>query len=302
MRFIFAEQKDQDVKVNFRYTKFDAAYTLPNATLQEFEEVIKTLRDSLAGLERVSLKEDAKRVAIQTEAVTKSFLKAVELWPHANSSDIWWFIIYRAYCDPYNHPAKFARTDLAQSWKRTGGWALERVLVQHYGPFLRTHGINLFIADAATKTSIVNRFPTAKRLVKAKIDVMLTGGVSEEFFGVVHVKTSFAERRTNDQPMSSALVQEGYTSPLWTLDCKSTPSPLPTNRGELGPVEGRRSEKRLDIEDNGYFTGCFSYNRNTIPSPDTLPPERRVFVCDFQNPDDAFSSFIIKQWQKRLNA
>jgi len=60
----------------------------------------------------------------------------MELWPHANPSDIWWFVVSRAYHDPFNHPAHYARLDLGQSWKRTGGWALEEVLVRHYGPAL----------------------------------------------------------------------------------------------------------------------------------------------------------------------
>ena len=28
-----------------------------------------------------------------------------------------------------------------------------------------------------------------------------------------------------------------------------------------------------------------------------LHRERRVYVCDFNNPDDAFSRFILTQWQ-----
>lgn len=82
------------------------------------------------------------------------------------------------------------------------------------------------------------------------------------------------------------------------MDCKSTPSALPVNRGELGGTVGNRSAKRKDIEDEGYFTGCFSYNQHTQPSALAVPPERRVYVCDFNNPDDVFSRFILERWQK----
>jgi hypothetical protein len=159
--------------------------------------------------------------------------------------------------------------------------------------------VNLFIAASSAKQEIVNSLKLSERVEADKIDVVLSGDTPDgpRFFGVVHVKASFAERRTDDVPLSSALTKGGYTSPLWTLDNKSTPDERPVNRGELGAVDGDRSAKRKDIEDEGYFTGCFSYNKNTRPSPETLPAERRVHVCDFANPDDAFSQFILRRWQ-----
>jgi len=68
--------------------------------------------------------------------------------------------------------------------------------------------------------------------------------------------------------------------------------------GELGVAEGdQRSAKRKDIEDEGYFSGCFSYNARTAPSGAQVPAERRVYICDFANPDDAFSQFILSRWE-----
>lgn len=295
-RTIFAEEAGNDLTIRFRYSNFDAEYTLERASLEDFKTVEKTLRDGLA---RLASTQEAHGEAIKSDSVARAFLKATELWPHANPSDLWWFLVYRAYCDSYNHPAQFARLDFTQSWKRTGGWALEEVLVRHYAPFLGVHGINLFIADGAAKQRLVEALEIEDRVEADKIDVVLTGDTARgpKFFGVVHVKASFAERRTDDVPLSGALARRGYTSPLWTMDCKSTPGERPINRGELGDVERRRSAKRKDVEDEGYFTGCFSYNRNTRPSPSSLPADRRVHVCDFSNPDDAFSRFIRERWQ-----
>lgn len=300
-RFIYAEQSGKDIVIHFQYADFDAEYTLANSTVDQFEVVVKTMRDGLA---RLASTDATLSEAIKTDAVAKTFLKAVEVWPHGNPSDIWWFIVYRAYCDPYNHPAQYARLDFSQSWKRTGGWALEQVLIQHYGPFLKKNKIKLFIADNATKSGLITQFKVRERLEADKIDVLLTSETpkGEKLFGVVHVKASFAERRTDDVPMSRALVKAGYTSPLWTMDCKSTPREKPINRGELGDSSGERSAKRKDIEDEGYFSGCFSYNRNTEPSPKSLPVERRIYVCNFNNPNDVFSKFIISRCRKYLSA
>jgi len=300
-RFIHAIPDGKDLNIRFRYADHDAAYRLSNATLEQFEIVVKTLRDGLAAL--ANRTPDAE--AVKTQAVARTFLKAMQLWPHANPSDIWWFLVYRAYCDPFNHPASFARLDLSQSWKRTGGWALEEILVQFYGPFLQKKGIRIFIAQRDEKVRLLQQLTISERLEADKVDVLLTGerkGTSQ-CFGVVHVKASFAERRTDDVPMSKALVEAGYLSPLWTMDCKSTPSANPDNRGELGETIGNsgdpRSAKRKDIEDDGYFSACFSYNRNTRATPSSQKSKARVIVCDFQSPDDAFSQFVIQNWLKR---
>lgn len=292
-RRIFAQQNGDNLTIHFDYANYDAQYSLPNAQLADFEAVVKTMRDGL------SVSEEENQ-ALKADAVARSFLHAVRLWPSANPSDIWWFLIYRAYCDPYNHPATSARMSLEQSWKRAGGWALEEVLVRHYGPYLKDAGINLAIVDGATKAALVENLDLADRVESDKIDVVLTGDTDDgpRFFGIVNVKASFAERRTDDVPLSAALTRAGFTSPLWTMDCKSTPCAFPINRGELGAVAGdRRSAKRKDIEDEGYFTGCFSYNRNTQPSVPSMADERRVFVCDFSTPNDAFSAFIRQRWQ-----
>jgi hypothetical protein len=213
--------------------------------------------------------------------------------------------VYRAYCDQYNHPSEHSRLDFTQSWKRTGGWALERIIERHYGPALAAHGINLVIADTERKVRLLSGINIGHRLEADKMDVLLTigNGTAEKLIGVVHVKASFAERRTDDVPMSQALVNAGFISPLWTMDCKSTPSVHPTNRGELGAVysgQGAdgRSAKRKDIEDDGFFSACFSYNKNTIPTPAGYRAKARIVACDFSNPNDAFTNFIVAERQR----
>jgi transcriptional regulator with XRE-family HTH domain len=288
------EPQGDNLLIRFQYAKYDASYLLEDAAIDEFEQVLKVLRDGLARLVLQTGGNTGR--AIKTNAVAAAFLKAVELWPDANPSDLWWFIIYRAYCDPYNHPAQFARMSFEQSWKRTGGWALEEIMVRHYQPELTKYGIAAEIATGHRKEMLLSQISVRNRLVEDKVDVVLVGP-DDTCFGVVHVKASFAERRTDDQPMSEPLIEAGYCSPLWTMDCKSFPGEWPINRGELGDVD-IKGAKRMDIEDDRYFSACFSYNRNTLPTPDGAQVAARIYSCDFSNPDDDFTAFLVDAWDQ----
>lgn len=304
-RQVQAVQDGANLRIQFAYAKHDAVYVLPNATEAQFDEVLIVLRNGLARLvQTTGDADDEAATAIKADSVAQTFLRAVRLWPHANPSDIWWFLVSRAYCDGFNHPAEFARLDLGQSWKRTGGWALEEVMVRHYAGHLRAHGVELAIVSGARKRRLIEQLRCADRIESDKADVLLVGheGETETCFGVVHVKASFAERRTDDVPMSRSLIEAGFCSPLWTMDCKSGPSASPFNKGELGRalVAGgdRRSAKRKDIEDDGYFSACFSYNTNTTPTPEGQGARARIHVCNFANPDDAFAQFVLAEWQR----
>lgn len=294
MRTLSSKQVGDDVVIAFRYANFTATYTLRNATISQFDEVICVLRDGLAGL--TSVNDDEVQTQIKTNSVVSAFMKAVSFWPKANPSDIWWFIIYRAYCDPFNHPAEFARLGFEQSWKRTSGWALEEIFVRHYRNELAKHGIRIEIANGERKRILTSQFIVDARIEADKVDIFLVGP-GEVLFGAVHVKASFAERRTDDVPMSQALISAGYYSPLVTMDCKSTPSSKPVNRGELGGVGDKRSAKRKDIEDDGWFSACFSYNRNTVPTPDPGAVVSPVICCDFANPNDKFVRYAVRAWK-----
>lgn len=301
-RALVGEQDDDGLLVHFPYGAFDARYRLVGAKSDELDEVLRTLRNELSKLDpdyAFSPGEADDESAVKTMAVAKTFLRAVALWPAANPSDLWWFIVSRAFCDPFNHPAKFSRLDLGQSWKRTGGWALEEILVLHYEPYLAKHGVHVEIATGARKQELVAQLKVTSRLEADKVDVFLVKSTpaGDKCFGVIHVKASFAERRTDDVPMSQALIQAGYTSVLWTMDAKSTPGETPVNRGELGALadgdRDDRSAKRKDIESDGLFSACFSYNSNTLPTPDGQAAAARVYRCSFADPNDQFSAFVL---------
>lgn len=277
------DERDNGVRIRFRYDRYDAKYDLDGATLPEFQEVMNTLRTGLTAPKG------------RSEAVAIAYLHAVRLWPKINPSDLWTFLINRAYCDRNNHPPRDSRLNLEQSWKRTSGWALERVLVRHYGPFLTDKGITL---ETGNKLKNKAWFKASKdpRLIPDKADILVTQQLRQKssLIGVVHVKASLAERRTDDIPMSLALIEAGILSIFWTMDAKSFPSEIPINRGEFGPALSAEdnSEKRKDFEENGYFSACFSYNRNTVSTPKGRSARSRIYICNFQNPDDAFTRFL----------
>ena len=97
--------------------------------------------------------------------------------------------------------------------------------------------------------------------------------------------------------MSEALIKAGYFSPLWTMDCKSTPAERPFNKGELGATDGKRSAKRMDFEDDAWFSACFSYNKNTHATVD-VKAKARIISCDFSNPADDFTKEVVAAWKR----
>lgn len=276
--------------IRFKYDQYDAEYQLHRATREEFNRVVGALRNGLGS--------SGKRA----DSVADTFLKAVQTWPDANPSDLWTFLINRAYCDRSNHPDANARLNLEQSWKRTSGWALERVLIRHYRPYFTRNGLTIKISSKSEKAALLGSIDDP-RIVPDKADILLSYDVDgkKQLLGVVHVKASIAERRTDDVPMSQALIAAGYLSVFWTMDVKSFPATRPVNRGEFGDVDdGQLSDKRRDFEEHGHFSACFSYNRNTTPTPVDSDAKARIFVCDFTNPDDRFSRFLISALRRRL--
>lgn len=275
-------ERNGQLTVRFVYDRYDAEYAIDGARIEEHGEVMRTLRQGLAS------------EGSNADAVADTFITATSLWPHVNPSDLWTFVVSRMYCDPSNHPSANARLNLEQSWKRTSGWALERVLVRHYAPFLERQGIVVKIGSKEEKRSLLDSIDDP-RIVPDKADILITRqvGRSVAFLGVIHVKASLAERRTDDVPMSQALIQAGYLSVFWTMDSKSFPAERPVNRGEFGDTPDHRvSDKRRDFETHGHFSACFSYNTNTLPTTNEQAAAR-IFICDFRNPDDHFSRYLM---------
>lgn len=289
-RHLSATKDGINLVLHFPMGIHQAEVRIPEGSVEQFNEVTRALRDGLA-------------TGTKQDAIIACFLKAAQVWPSANPSDLWYFLVSHAYQDGYNHPAASAGTDWAQSWKRAAGWALEEIFVAHYNPYLSSRELRLEMPRSDRKQALLKTMGVNDAQGAEKADVIVVGTRSngeEEPLGVAHVKASFAERRTDDVPLSERLMSRGYISCLLTMDCKATPSSTPCNRGELGPTQGGGravSSKRTDIERDMKFDACFSYNSNTIPTPDSQGAPARIYVGDFKDPDDAFSRHLLRKWR-----
>ena len=271
---------------NFQYNDYKASYILNNANISQYNQLLSSLREMTYD-----------NNITKSEFVIRLFFKAMKLWPDANPSDIWGFFLSRLYQDPYNHPVSEQNRDFAQSWKRTSGWVLEEIFVRHYKEFLNRHGITIGIFTKNQVKSYLQKMNLNYHDVEEKADVLVIDNESGECCGVIHVKASLAERRQADQSFSEALLAKNYFSPFMTMDCKSFPSANPQNKGELGPTKSEdadeRINKRLDFEEEGYFSACFSYNSNTLPTPLKQKATSRIYTMDFKDPNDQFTKSVI---------
>lgn len=290
-RHLSAVEVGEDLQLHFPMGPFAAEVMVSGASLAELNQVLLDLRNELA-------------VGRKREGIVSCFLKATGSWPHANPSDLWYFLVSHAYQDIYNHPASEGARDWAQSWKRAGGWAFEAVLLEHYNTHLQGLGIQLVMPEHERKVRLLREMGVFDVAGAQKADVIVVGTRKgkQEAFGVVHVKASFAERRTDDVPLSQQLIAKGFASPLVTMDCKAKPKEHPYNGGELGPIQTDKvsaSAKRLDIERDRKFDACFVYNTNTLPTPTDQAAAARIYVCDFGDPDDSFSRYLLRKWNER---
>jgi hypothetical protein len=311
------EEVGDCARVRFRSGRHEASLDFRGVARQKIIEAVLMLR---RGLRQAELspqigddpaadseeKPSAKRT-LMSSAIAESFLSLVRGDPTVNPSDIWRYIISPAFCDPHNHPGSSARKNFEQSFKRTGGWAFERILVAHYTEFLGKHGVVLTKADAK---HLLQSMGLVGQVPLDKIDLFIAVQEGDSLFplGVIHLKSSIAERRTDDVPASQRVMSKGYVSLFVTLDSKDSPDPSPVNKGEYGRLlvydekikDWKGSEKRKDIEVNGVFSAVFSFNARTLESPATTPSSCRIVRANFANPEDEFSRFILETKAKLI--
>ena len=233
-------------------------------------------------------------------AIAKAYVFAIDLCPEANPSDIWQHIIYRTYIDEGNNE---------QSWKRASGQGFEVAFAEIYNPRLAVYGIRLVVLSKNSAIRALKEMKLEGIIEPSKMDIAIEGncdlqGNEWRIFGVIHGKTSLAERIKDDAPASRIIMEGGFVSIAATLDSKSFPPPHGDgiNYGELGGRTIARGvkenqQKRNYFEKDGDFTNCYSYNLRTPSSPIITSSGCRIKTLSFaENQPDELVNDIQTFW------
>jgi hypothetical protein len=226
------------------------------------------------------------------DTIKDAYLTAIRTCPTANASDLWHHVVYRHYCQLFN---RHRPQDPKQSWVRASGEALELAVEELYSEVLLEQGIRIqMLLGKPRKFAALQAMGIESVVGSDKLDVALFLDDTDQIFGGVHVKASLAERVSDDVPCSRAMMNNGFFSPLWTLDVKSFPPPQGdlVNRGELGTPTAP-TEKRKYIEAHGDFDHLFSANARTLTSLPKTASGKRIFELDLANQPDLFAQEVI---------
>ncbi len=256
---------------------------LENISDQQYKAIITHFSDQL------------KRCKKKRDAIAGTFLYAIKLCPESNPSDVWHHIIYRHFI------AQDLGINQAQSWVRSGGEALEFFFPMYYNPMFLSEGIRMrALISRVEKRKALESMHCVHEVGDAKLDIALEGigPEGDVIFGGVHVKASLAERVSDDEPASRALMKKGFYSPLLTLDVKSFPPPQGdyVNRGELGSPSSP-SEKRKYIEEHGSFDNCYSYNLRSVASKPKTKSGKYIYVQKLNGQPDFFVKDVSERWR-----
>lgn len=238
-------------------------------------------------------------------AISHAYIYAVNLCPKANPSDLWQHIIYRTFTDNGKNE---------QSWKRASGQAFENAFVELYNSHLANYGIRLVVLSSTTANQALEEMGLKGAIAPSKMDIAIQGncGLAEakwKIFGVVHAKTSIAERIKDDAPASKIIMEKGFLSVLVTLDSKSFPPPHGdgVNHGELGGrTFGQKKTgpqpKRDYFEIDGDFHFGYSYNLRTPPTIGETRSGSKIKTLSFNlSQPDGFVKDVTEYWKKVKN-
>lgn len=259
--------------------------------------VVDGITDADVSAVREHMRVSIARGVRVSDAVTDAFIEALRRGPTASPSDLWQLVVY---------PSFMALGNSDASWKRTAGYALEHAFERVYSAPLAAVGLRMTVRTKTQALAILAALGV--NVLSVKVDLFAEGqSPAGEWlpFGIVHVKSSIAERIQDDVPASVACMQRGIASIMLTMDSKNWPPPHGDGVvwGELGGGSDRthaNQMKRAYVEEHGQFDALFSYNLRTPPSAATTRSGKRIEVLSMSGPHpDALVRFLSERWKSR---
>src|SRR5690606_4997 len=103
------------------------------------------------------------------------------------------------------------RTQADRSWVRAGGQALELFLEEHYSALLADQDIEVvWLRNSTLASAALESMDVHDDVGGSKLDLALYKNIAGErvIFGGIHVKSSLAERVTDDVPCSLKMMEK----------------------------------------------------------------------------------------------
>lgn len=205
----------------------------------------------------------------QRHAISETFLWAIEEFPYANPSDIWYHGIYRQFIgDDADDESEL------QAWRAVSGEAFENFVATYYSARLPEF-ITLYKTTDPTVREQFERLGGTELSAADIADIALVGEFKGEkqVFGGINCLTSFKGRLGEYTDGAEVLQENGLMAPVVTLDVYTNDNSI-ENRGELRTERVRRKPARL-VEEEQAFSNLYSFNSRTDES-DPMKPKHAV--------------------------
>jgi len=256
---------------------------------------VSNLRSTEIDAIRQQLNASMMTHAYQKHAIAETFLWAMDEFPYANPSDIWYHGIYRQFIGD-NADDESA----LQAWRAISGDAFEIVVAQYYASRLPEY-VSLYKTTDPTVREQFERLGGTELSAGDIADIAIVGEFhgKKQVFGGINVLTSFKGRLGEYRDGAEVLQENGLLAPVITLDVYTNDNSI-ENRGELRTDQVRRKPARL-VEEEQAFSNLYSFNSRTDES-DPMTPNHAVKRISAPSFFDVFVYDTLTFWDQHTKS
>lgn len=261
----------------------DAIANVSNLRSTEILAIQNYLEDALAQLPR------------QRDAVNATFEWAMDEFPYANPSDIWYHGLYRQYVGD-----EADNESALQRWRAVSGNAFVDFVMAYYSSRLPEY-VEMMPVTAPAVNEHFERLGGTEYDASEIADIALVGKFhgKRQVFGGITCLTSFKGRLSEYVEGSQVLLENGLFSPVLTLDVFTNMDSI-ENRGELQNEQVRRKPARL-VEQEEKFSNLYSFNSRTDES-DPMTPTNAVKRVSAPSFFDVFIYDTLTFWDQHTKS